>query len=416
MARSRLLENDLVRAVLAALAVWLLAIMPAQAMELSRFVNLTDWFTWPRYAGVDRPGLLSPVYDPARHQKRRADLKQIKRLGFRGIRLGVDPAPFWILDGPQREQAWVLVFHGVQAALDEGLDVVLDLHPNSRHQLYGEAAVVRGTDDAVFQAYVRVVAEFARRLAALPGNRVALELMNEPRLKCAGADQTAWEAKLDAMIGAARSASADLPVVVTGSCVSAIEGLLALQPARWPDPKIIFTFHFYEPFVFTHQGAPFIRWPEKHLGNLPWPAAQVVDIGKTMETAEASLAQVDGQQRERVRADVKRVLVKYVESGVDRRLIERRFALVSAWADKNRISRQRIFLGEFGVFGAAAGRPGASCADRARWLRDMRETADLNRFGWAFFHYDGPFGIMDGGGQQAYLAALGLQDAAPCPS
>ncbi len=403
---------------LAAIAFCMCAAAPAQAIDLSRFVNLTDWFTWPRYVALDRPGVLSPAYDPARHQKRRADLKQIKRLGFRGIRLGVDPASFWVLDGPRKEQAWVLVFHGVQAALDEGLDVVLDLHPNSRHQLYGESAVIRGTDDAVFKSYVGVVAEFAERLSALPQDRVALELMNEPRLKCAGADQDAWNGKLDAMIGAARAKSASLPLVVTGSCVSAIEGLLALQPSRWADPNLVFTFHFYEPFVFTHQGAPFIRWPEKHLGGLPWPAAPRIDVDNTLALAEASLAQVDEQQRDRARADVRRVLQGYLASGAGRRLLDRRLALVAAWADRNSVPRQRIFLGEFGIYGSAPGRLGASCPDKVRWLRDMREAIDVNRFGWAFFHYDGPFGLVDDarpGQRQAMLGALGLSGDAPCP-
>ena len=393
---------------------------PAAARGFGQGVSLNNWFTWPRYAGWDKPGVLTPAYVPIRHEQGKAALATIRTLGFKTLRLGVDPAPFIALEGEARAEAKAHVLGAVRQALDTGMDVILDIHPNSRHKIYGQFAVIRGPDDEMFRNLLGVIGDFAGDLSRLPAGRVALEVMNEPRLKCQGDEQERWNTMLDAMIGAARRVSPKLPVIISGSCMSAYNGLLALDPGRWNDPNLIFTFHFYEPFVFTHQNAAFIAWPEKHLRNLPWPPRPAQDMSPWMNDAEQFLQTVPEETRSATRANVQRVLAQYLLSGANRGTIDKRFAEVGAWADKHGVARNRIHIGEFGVWSDRGPRSGATCADRARWLRDFREASDRAGFIWTFFHYDGPFGIVRDKPTRTIdgeaMKALGLAKTGSCPA
>ena len=45
-------------------------------------------------------------------------------------------------------------------------------------------------------------------------------------------------------------------IVVSGADFSSIDALVKMKPYK--DPNLIYTFHFYEPFVFTHQSATWV--------------------------------------------------------------------------------------------------------------------------------------------------------------
>jgi hypothetical protein len=75
-----------------------------------------------------------------------------------------------------------------------------------------------------------------------------------------------------------------------------------------------------------------------------------------------------------------------------------------------------VIIGEFGVWRRQAGLPGALCVDRAAWIAAVRRAAEKNKFSWAFFHVDGPFGLIDAAGKvdPAILNALGLGPDTSC--
>lgn len=41
----------------------------------------------------------------------------------------------------------------------------------------------------------------------------------------------------------------------------------------YEDDKLLYTFHFYDPFVFTHQGATWVSPSMAPLANVPFPYA-----------------------------------------------------------------------------------------------------------------------------------------------
>lgn len=386
----------------------------ASALEMRRAVNVAQWFTWPRYEAPPATGIMWPPYKETPRPLDSGDLQALKQAGFDTVRLPVDPAPFFVFEGERRETVYRMLFEAIGRIQAAGLNVIVDLHPNSRHPVWGQRAVVKGVDAPAFVQLSGVVEEMARRLSRHNVQKVALELINEPRLKCKGEEQSRWETLLAHLVQRARKAAPDLTLVVTGSCISTLDGLIALDTKTLGDKNLIYTFHYYEPFSFTHQGAAFIPWPDKYLDEVPWPAnARPIDA--SMQKIEGHVARaknLDAAARIKAALGAQINLKKFHASGAGRQLIEDRFALVSKWAKDNGIPPSRILIGEFGVLRKNGDAPGALCEDRIRWLTDVRQTADKFGFSWAYFSYDGPFALVRDDRKRdldaSVLGALGL--------
>jgi hypothetical protein len=224
---------------------------------------------------------------------------------------------------------------------------------------------------------------------------------------------------LGRLVKRARAGSRDLALIVTGSCISTPEGLTALDPQMLNDRNLIYTFHYYEPFTFTHQGAQFIPWPDKYLDEVPWPAgARPIEEPLALLKVRMLTTDLDAANRAKATVGAQANLRRFYASGAGPALIERRFADVRRWAEKHGIAPQRILVGEFGVWGKHGELPGARCEDRVRWLSDVRRTAEKNGFAWAYFNYDGPFRIVTDDNVRALdpavLSSLGLGGTENC--
>ena len=384
-------------------------------LQVHRAINIARWFTWPRYEKAPGAGIMWPPYTNTPVPPTERELKELREAGFDTIRLPVDPAPFMAFEGKQREDVYGILLDAVRRIRSAGLQVIVDLHPNSRHPVWGQHAVTRGLDAPLFITYASIVEEMARRLAPLGKKQIALELMNEPRLKCKDTEQNLWQQMLKQMIGRARAGSAAMTLVVTGACVSSADGLMALDPEVLNDRNIIYTFHFYDPFSFTHQGAQFIPWPDKYLDEVPWPAN-----ARPIEKAEALIAQnvaadpkLDGFAREKAKLGAERNLQKLYATNAGADTIEHKFAEVANWAKENGLAGRQILVGEFGVLRKLPNKRGALCEDRMRWLADVRQSAERHGFAWSYFSYDGPFALIHSDNDrrldQPTLASLGLK-------
>jgi hypothetical protein len=423
---AKLLEARMTRLIArlaAGLSVCLLAaVTPASAaFEMKRAINIAQWFTWPRYEATGS-GIMWPPYKETPRPPSAAELKELKQAGFDTVRLPVDPAPFMVFEGSRREAVYKMLFDAVARIHGAGLKALIDLHPNSRHAVWGQNAVVAGLESPTFLAFNNAVAEMARRLSTLDPERTALELINEPRLKCKGAEQQLWQQMMERLVQRARAAAPRLTLMATGACISTPEGLMALDARAIGDRNTMYTFHFYEPFTFTHQGAQFIPWPDKYLDEVPWPpsARPIEQPLARLNEHVAKVANLDEAAREKAKAGARINLEKLYASKAGPELIEKRFADVARWASQHGIQASQILVGEFGVWRKHANLPGARCEDRMRWLTQVREASERHGFAWAYFNYDGPFAIvLDDRTREldpAVLASLGLSQKGACPA
>jgi hypothetical protein len=393
----------------------LLSIVTAHAFDITRGITIATWFTYPRYQPAPATGIEWPPYPskgPSQEQ-----LTEVHNVGFRLIRLAIDPAPLVFFEGQQREQLFKSLLGAVARLRAIGFAVIVDLHPNSRHPIWGDRALLDATNTNYLQRYAGLIEDIARRLANVKADNIALELVNEPRISCKGAEQVRWQEIVSNLVARVRAGSKTLPVIVSGGCASTPDGLIALDPKAFDDKNILYTFHYYEPFTFTHQGAQFIQWPDKYLDQVPWPYTRrpMEEPLKALQERLSAL-RMDGDGERKQFSAARNNLERYYAARHDAQTIEAKFSKVQEWATRNNIEPDRVIIGEFGVWRRQAGLPGALCVDRAAWIAAVRRAAEKNKFSWAFFHVDGPFGLIDAAGKvdPAILNALGLGPDTSC--
>jgi hypothetical protein len=387
---------------------------------VGRAINIAQWFTWPRYESPGS-GISWPPYRETPRPPNALELEALRKAGFETVRLPVDPGPFMVFQGERRDAVYGILFEAIRRIRTAGLNVIVDFHPNSRHAVWGQNAIVAGMEAPAFIAFANAVEEMARRLQASKHDNIAFELINEPRLKCKGAEQELWQRMMARLIERARAGSGTLPLIVTGACISTPEGLMALDPSGFGDrSNLIYTFHYYEPFTFSHQGAQFIPWPDKYLDEVPWPAGSrpIEQPLALIPDRVKAAAGLDEAARAKALTGAEANLRRFYTSGAGAALVQKRFADVRRWADGHGIAPKNIFIGEFGVWRKHANFPGARCEDRVHWLSDVRTAAEKEGFTWAYFNYDGPFGIVasdtDRTLDPAVLGALGMKRDGKC--
>lgn len=368
-------------------------IFPASSggFSLKRGINFEVWQTW-----TNRETFLGAAYDQENYPDwmKVVDDRQLMTLrneGFDFVRLNVDPSPlFWVGAGGMRR----LVDRAVVATRrlqSLGFVVVVDLHllpemdgrPDGIHDVLGTG----GRQPILFERYLGLISEFAGRLSALPADKTALELVNEPDQDWFSYASLTdrWPTQLAAMVGAARKAAPKLMLVLSGARSGGIEGLLRLDPSRFSkDERITWTFHYYEPMAVTHAGQPWEETPARFLTHLPYPSDMLssAQADRLLADARRRIDQTitDQTRRKSLMAGVGDALEKYRTSGADPASIGTDFAKVKAWARDNGISPSRILLGEFGVF-----QDEADPSARLAVLKATREAAEAAGFSWAVY-------------------------------
>jgi hypothetical protein len=218
------------------------------------------------------------------------------------------------------------------------------------------------------------------------------------------------------MLTRARAAAPVLTLIASGGCGSLLQGLQAFDPTSLMGlGPLLFTFHFYEPYLFTHQGAPWMREPVyRSLNGVPWPASK----GELSRTLAAVRARMDldsltsPADKAAAYAETEKVMKVYFDAQPARPFVDRYLGVGSAWAKRNNISAENLLIGEFGVLRSDARYAGAAAPDRTRYIADVRQSAEAYGFPWAFWNLFDGMGLMDDRTRAfdpAILDALGLK-------
>jgi endoglucanase len=282
-----------------------------------RGVNVGNAFDW-----------LSDHGDRLRIEGRHFDV--IAAAGFDTVRLPVRwsghaaTTPPFTIDG----EFFDAVDETVDRALARGLEVVVDLHHYD--ELCADPA---GHADR----FVALWSQIAERWADRPPT-VHFELLNEPRLPMTAGE---WNRLLVAALGVVRRSNPDRVVVAGPAAMNVIDALADLDLPD--DDRLIVTIHYYEPFAFTHQGAPWCPGADGWVGTR-WGSPA---------------------DRDAVRADLERL---------------------AAWAvDRN----LRVFIGEFGTYERA------DPSDRVAWTTHVRTAAEALDMAWCYWDFATDFGAYD---------------------
>ncbi|TYC67369.1 glycoside hydrolase family 5 protein [Stappia sp. BW2] len=338
-------------------------------------------YLWPPFQGE-----LSKVSD--------AELDRLKALGFDFIRFPIDAGVFLAATDSERRILLDDMKSITVRLLDSGFTVMVDLHPATYLTEWAPVDILKDAPGPRFQAYADLLEDVAKRIRDLPTDKVALELMNEPQGVCFREDGQDWSVSQKQLYDRVRSVAPDLPIVLTPGCWRSLEGLEYMSMDGYDD-KIIIDFHFYEPFLFTHQSLPWVLDPLRYIAGLsyPWTAGNVEIAAERTRQHIAALKAADVDVPDYAFDKAMDVVRDYYKrQKPDRAFIESRFDTISQWADKYGIAPDQIVLGEFSAI-----RPPKGLRDdgsRLAWIRDVRTVVEEHGYGWALWDYYEGFGLM----------------------
>ncbi|WP_457355212.1 glycoside hydrolase family 5 protein [Sphingomonas sp. UYP23] len=268
--------------------------------------------------------------DPAEARFKARHFQIIKQGGFDFVRVVLQS--FNHMDAKNRlDQKWLATLDQVvKEATAAGLGVIIDEHD---FNLCSEAP------DACEPRLIAFWTQIGERYRNAP-DTVLFELLNEPH---APLDDSRWNAMLNRLIPVVRATNPARTLVIGPSRSNNLEELHELELPK-ADRNILVTFHSYEPFRFTHQGAP---WAHDMAG--------VKDVPFTP-------------------ADEARIKADYDKVG--------------AWSKAN---DRPVLMGEFGAYEKS----GTPIAARARYTATVRREAEAHGFPWAYWQFDSDFILYD---------------------
>jgi endoglucanase len=326
-----------------------------RAQHLRHGINLSEWF--------------AQVHDPKGYTKEHfdtwnttQDIALIKAMDFDHVRLSVNPQPMFRRHQADRIPSDYLSYldAAVKMVLDQGLAVVIDIHPDSDFKRN------LATDDGFVEEFADFWRGLAQHYSTFDPSLVFFETLNEPEVR----DSYRWYGIQARLAVAIREGAPQHTIIAVGARWDDDDDLIFQQPLR--DPNIIYNFHFYEPHVFTHQGA---TWGDNYwhfVTALPYPPDNPEAV------ARAAVAVPD---------PVKRLaIIRYGADHWNAQRINVEFDQVAAWGKRWEVP---LVCNEFGVY-----RKSASPFDRANWLSDVRIALERHNIGWTMWDYSGGFGIV----------------------
>jgi endoglucanase len=257
----------------------------------------------------------------------------IKQGGFATVRIPTRwnahaaTIPPYTIDGAFLDRVtWV-----VDQALSAGLMVVLNIH--HYEEIFSDPQAQRDRFLALWE-------QIATHFQDYPDTLLVFEVLNEPNTNLT---PELWNELLVDALSVIRQSNPDRYVMLG---TAEWGGIGAMDRLQLPDDdRLIFTFHYYEPFQFTHQGAEWVS------GSDAW-------LGTTWGTSQDS-------------ADV-----------------QSDFDTVAEWASQRNV---RVFMGEFGAYSRAA------LDDRLAWTAFAAREAEARGFSWAYWEFDAGFGAYTDG-------------------
>src|SRR5258708_321361 len=324
----------------------------SRVARLRHGINLSHWFAQS-----------NNYYRANRETHTKAeDSALIRRIGFDHVRLTLEPAPLFNGEDPGRLKAEYLKYldNALDMILAQGLAVIVDVHPSD------EFKVRLNSNDRQIEAFGKFWRALAQHLSTRDPERVFLEVINEPMVE----DGYRWFGMQGRLISAIRSGAPQHTIIASGHRWSGLAELLFMQP--YADRNIIYNFHFYEPFAFTHQGASWAGPNQSFYKNIPYPS-NPVGISKILDTIPNRTARDN--------------LDRYGKDRWDAARIDREISSAAAWAARNHVP---LTCNEFGTY-----RKVAPPADRALWIRDMRTALERYGIGWTMWDYAGGFAVVN---------------------
>ncbi len=352
------------------ITIWAGAILCCQytmaQTPFNRGVNLTNWF---QTSGTQQIQF-------SKFTKK--DFENIKSLGCDVIRLPINL--FYMTDGKPNYTVDTRFFDFLDQAVTwaEDLKIYLLLDNHTTDDLASKNPDLETT---LVKVWKQMATHYKDR-----SNYILYEIMNEPN----GLTTVNWSIIQQKAIDAIRQIDTKHTIIVGASNFNNYNDL-SLLPV-YSDKNLIYTFHFYDPFIFTHQGA---SWPVPSMAPLihvpfPYNASSMPQFPSALKGTW-----------------VEKSFNNYAINGTVTKIKQLIDVAVAFKTSRN----VNVYCGEFGVYMSYS-----NDANRVYWYGVVRQYLEENGIAWTTWDYEGGFGIFNKGSKELFdydlniplIKALGL--------
>lgn len=314
-----------------------------QNAALGRGINLGNTLDAPK-EGAWGPELRPYMFEVA------------AKAGFDSIRLPVKWSAHAELEAPYTidKTFFDRVDWAIAHAISRGLTIVVDMHH------YGNTDE-EGMFDQPAKHHDRFLGlwkQIAEHYKDYP-KELYLEVLNEPR----GALESLWNEYMTEAVAIIRESNPGRTLVVGGG---EWNKYYKLSSVTFPDENIIATFHYYNPYCFTHQydsggWEPLCRIPDgtkyAQAGVAQWPVIWPKNDPNPETTETASRAKLESDLR--------------------------------AAAEWSKANQRPLYMGEFGVSSSP------EIEARADWTASTVKLAEELGMSWAYWQFTSDMGAWD---------------------
>ena len=256
-----------------------------------------------------------------------------------------------------RKEGFSYIDFAIEMCKKYGLNMILDLHRTPGYSFdpfHGEKGFFES--DEYQNIFYKMWDEFAKRYGK-EKDVLTFELLNEVTLK---EYNDTWNRVSYECIKRIRSFAPDIRIIVGGYYNNSLE---AVRDIAMPyDDKIVYTFHCYEPLIFTHQGASWIATMDTSFRtHIDMPYSEYTRLSdKYLNQAYASFATFDENK------------------SPDEDYFEYLLADAIKVAEERNVP---LYCGEYGVIDLA------DREDAAKWFKLFHAVMDRHKIGRAVWNY-----------------------------
>lgn len=331
---------------------------PATKNTFHKGVNITNWFQTNGAQGIQY------------RKYTKKDFMDIKSLGCDVIRLPVNLHEMTLGEPDYLIDPLLFTFLDSVVGWAEALEIHLIIDNHSFDPSIN-------TSPQVADVLVSVWPQIAGRYSS-KSNFIWYEILNEPH----GISNALWGAIQQQTLDAIRQVDAHHTIIVGPSGYNSYNDLDDMPV--YADTNLLYTFHFYDPFVFTHQGASWVSPSMEPLAGVPFPF-HPDSMPECPPTLQGSW--IEG------------ALNNYAGEGT----VAKIKSLIDIAVDFRDTRGVDVFCGEFGVF-----IPNSKASDRVVWYQEVRTYLEEKEIPWAIWDYRGGFGLFGKGSNEFFEHDLNI--------
>ncbi len=294
------------------------------------------------------------------------DIKKIKEMRFDHIRLPIDYEVLETEDGIELTDNFRFIDNTLSWCREYGLKVLIDVHKTWGY-FFDNAGKSEGLNtlfdsEEAIDRFLGLWEKLSTRYGKFH-DEVGFELLNEvvnPEYA------PKWNALIKRAVALIRKNAPDSTIVYGGVEWNSAATLRLLEEPF--DDNVLYTFHYYEPLLFTHQKAPWVPTISQTM-SVPYTD----DMGWFKEESE----KIGHQGMPVVRAKAEKMGVEFHEE------------MIGCALETAKERNLTLYCGEFGVIDRADPK------EAIKWYRDVLDLFEKYNIGYALWSYkEMDFGIM----------------------